>query len=287
MASGSAPPTRPRVGIVDYLNSRPLAWSFLQGEHEGRFETVRLPPSAVAERLARGELEIGLVPSIEAARIGGLQILPGLCVAASSEVRSVLLVLGRPPAEVRRVALDENSRTSAALVRILLKERWGLEPDYVSAPPRLPAMLEAADAALLIGDPALRVDREAHRVLDLAAEWRALTGLPFVFAVWAVRETVEAAGLAAVFEESYRRARRELPRLVAEASAELGLGRAEVRRYLTENLSYRLGAEERAGLAEFLRRACAHGLLAAPGPPAFVEAEAEAAPCPPPVETVE
>ena len=259
-----------RVGIVDFLNSRPLAWGFLQGHHADRFAASYHPPAEVARRLAAGSLDVGLVPSIEVERIGGLEVVPGFCVAATHEVRSVLLVAGRPLAEVRRIALDANSRTSAALTRILAAERWRIEPEYVEAAPEVEAMLAGADAALVIGDPALQVDRERWAVVDLAAEWKALTGLPFVFAVWAARPSAAAAApdLAAVFAASLRFGLAHLDDIVAEASRTLALPPETVRTYLTENLRYELGAAERAGLDEFWRRAREHGLVEAPAPAA-------------------
>ncbi len=251
-----------RVGIVNYLNSKPLAWSFLKGLHQDVLQAEYDSPAEVAERLAAGRLDVGLIPSIEVQRIPGLRLLPGLCVAATREVRSVLLVLGRPVEQIERVALDLNSRTSAALVRILLQDRYGRAPQCITAPPVLDRMLAEADAALLIGDPALRVDRQRYRVLDLAAEWRQLTGLPFVFAVWAVRKEVDLPGLEVYFEDSLATGLAELEELIGGASRELGLDAGELRRSLTENLSFRLGREELAGLEEFFRRAREHGLIA-------------------------
>ncbi len=252
-----------RIGVVDYLNSRPLAWSFHNGFHRDIFEPGFYPPAEVAVRLAAGEIDIGLLPSIELQRIPGLRVLPGLCIAATHEARSVLLVLAKPLAEVRRIALDRNSRTSAALVEILLADGYGLAPELVSTAPALDEMLETADAALLIGDPALGVDRSAYRVLDLAAEWRRLTDLPFVFAVWAVREGVETDGLATYFQESLRLGLEQLEELVADSSRELDIEPEELRRYLTNHLSFEMGATEVEALEEFHRRAHAHGLIEA------------------------
>jgi chorismate dehydratase len=250
-----------RVGIVHYLNSRPLAWGFLRGQVGAGFDTRFLSPAAVADGLAAGELDIGLVPVIELQRIPGLSILAGPCVAATREVRSVLLISKREVGSIRRVCLDENSRTSAALVRILLVDRYGVEAEYVQAPADLGEMLAAADAALLIGDPALEVDRRRYVVLDLAAEWRQLTGHPFVFAVWAAREGVGRQHLERPFRQSLRLAEAEMPALVREAVLETGLAAEEIERYLTSNLSFHLGAQELAGLQEFHRRASVHGLV--------------------------
>ena len=254
-------PGRVRVGIVDFLNSRPLAWGFLEGLHSDLFAPSYHPPAIVADRLAAGELDVGLIPAIEVPRIGDLQVLPDLCVASTHEVRSVILVLGRPIEEVQRVALDVSSRSSAALVRILLSDRYGIEPEYVPARPDLDAMLAEADAALVIGDPALAVDLDRHAHLDLAAEWRALTGKPCVFAVWAVRAGVDLEDLGRYFEESLEHGLASLPNIVEQASSELGLAPAAVERYLTRNLSYRLRDEELESLAEYYRRAFAHGLI--------------------------
>ncbi|MGH9464858.1 MAG: menaquinone biosynthetic enzyme MqnA/MqnD family protein [Thermoanaerobaculia bacterium] len=261
-----------RLGIVDYLNSWPLAWAFLTERYDAaRIRPVYLPPAALADRLAAGELEAGLLPSIELQRIPGLAVVPGLAIAATHEAKSVLLVCRRPVVELRRVALDENSRTSAALVRIVLADGHGVHPELVTAAPALQSMLASADAALLIGDPALRVPRRGLLALDLAAEWRTLTGHPFVFAVWAVRQDVEAGGLAAALEASLLLAETELAAVVERGARELGLDRGAVHDYLTASLSYRLGERELAGLAEFHRRAHAHGLTAAPRPLRFVE----------------
>jgi chorismate dehydratase len=253
-----------RVGIVNYLNSKPLAWGFLKGHHGNLFTPSYHPPATVARLLAEGELDVGLVPSIEVQRIPGLVVLPDLCVAAEREVRSVLLVARVPLEEVRRVALDRNSRTSAALVEVLLADRYGVAPEFVVRSPDVGRMLAGCDAALLIGDPALRVRREDGLVFDLAAEWRALTGLPFVFAVWAVRAEVDLPDLAFYFKSSLRYGLGHLDDLVREAAAELGLDRDEIRAYLTENLHFFLREPERAALAEFFRRAHAHGLVGEP-----------------------
>ena len=258
-----------RVGIVNFLNSKPLAWGFLKGHHADLFTPSYHPPAMVARMLFEGALDIGLIPSIEVQNISGLRVLPDLCVAARHEVRSVLLVTRSPMEEIRKVALDQNSRTSVALLRILLREKYGLSPEYVHERPDPERMLAEADAALVIGDPALRVDRERYHVVDLAAEWHELTGLPFVFAVWAVRPEVDMPDLSFYFKSSLRYGLSSLDNLVRESAAELGLDSAEVRSYLTENLHFFLRAEEIAGLEEFYRRAHANGLILEPKPLEF------------------
>ena len=253
-----------RVGIVDYLNSKPLAWGFLKGHHGDLFEPSFHPPATVARMLAQGSLDIGLIPSVEYQRIPDLRLIPDLCIAATHEVRSVLLVTERPVEEVRRVALDHNSRTSATLLRVLLRERYRVEAELVEQRPDVERMLRDADAALLIGDPALKVDPERYRTLDLAAEWKALTGHPFVFAMWAARAGVELTDLPFYFKSSLRYGLNSMDILVREAAAEQGLDPGEVRAYLSENLQYFLRWPEICGLTEFYRRA--HGLGLIPEP---------------------
>jgi chorismate dehydratase len=192
-----------------------------------------------------------------------------MCVAAHHEVRSVLLVSRVPIPEVRRVALDTNSRTSATLIRVLLRERWGISPEYLHERPDPERMLAEADAALVIGDPALKVDRERYLITDLAAEWKTLTGLPFVFAVWAVRPEVEIPDLPFYFKSSLRYGLSSMDTLVREAAAEMGLDTSEVRAYLEENLSFFLRDEEIKGLEEFYRRAYQHGMILEPRPIEF------------------
>lgn len=258
-----------RVGIVHYINSRPLSRGLLHAAPGGGLECELLPPSEIAVRLGDGTLDVGMVPSIELARIPGLELIPGLAIAATHEVRSVLLVSKVPVGEIDSVALDENSRTSAALVRILLAERYGLEPEYRQASADLDEMLVESDAALIIGDPALVVPRERYVVLDLAGEWLEMTSLPFVFAVWAVRSGVAGGDLAEQLRASYEVGIAELDAIVAETAAETGLAPAVLRDYYTRNLRFEMGPAEQAGLAEFLRRAHAHGLTPQAAPLVF------------------
>lgn len=258
-----------RVGIVNYLNSKPLAWGFLKGHHADLFAPSFHPPALVARLLSQANLDIGLIPSIEVQRIPGLKVLPDLCIASHHEVRSVILISRRPFAEIRKVALDQNSRTSAALLRVLLRERYQLDPEYVHERADAERMLADADAALLIGDPALKVKRDRYRVLDLAGEWFAMTSLPFTFAVWAVRPEVELPELPFYFKSSLRYGLSSLDNVVRESAAELDLESSDVRSYLTENLHYFLRREELAGLEEFYRRAHAHGLILEPRPLEF------------------
>ena len=145
-------------------------------------------PARCAELLEQGRADAALIPVIEYQRVSGLKVAPGACVASLKTVRSVVLASRVPVREIRSVALDTSSRTSAALIQIILGRFYSLTPVYRPWAPDLTKMLEANDAALMIGDPAMLIDRSALHVYDLAQEWRNHTGLPFVFAFWAIRE---------------------------------------------------------------------------------------------------
>jgi predicted solute-binding protein len=254
-----------RVSLVDYVNAWPLTWGFLRGAVEGT-ERVTDVPSACADRLARGEVEAGLVPSIEAARIPGVRIVRGVGIASRERVRSVILASRRPLEEARTVALDLSSRSSSAMARVLFKDLLKTEPEFHTAAPDLSEMLAHHDAALLLGDPALRADLAGLHVLDLAAGWRELTGLPFVFAVWAVRPSIAPEP----FLWSREYAKTHLAEIVATAAQRTGLPQETLLEYLDGNLHHDLEVEDEKGLAEFYRRAHAHGLLASPEPPPWV-----------------
>lgn len=243
-----------RIGVVAYVNSRPLARGLERWKGDGRYRLVYLPPARLADELAAGRLDVGLLPSVELLRIPGLEVVPGLAIAATREVRSVLLVSRVPIRDIRSLALDENSRTSAALVRIVLEQRYDIRPETAPAAPELETMLASADAALVIGDPALRVDRSRYVVLDLAAEWFELTGLPFVFAVWAARAEVATPELERLLTESLAVGFSELDEIVAEVAAESGLPPEVLSEYFRSNLRFVLADAERRGLEEFHRR---------------------------------
>jgi chorismate dehydratase len=249
-----------RISVVDFLNARPLTWGLLHEPPAG-IEVLRDTPSVCAARLAAGEVDAGLIPSIEYQRIPGLQAVRGLGIAASSEVRSVLLVSDVSRERIRSVSLDPASRTSAALTRILLKRVYGLEPAY-----REGTAGASADARLIIGDPALKTRLNGHVVLDLAALWRSFSGHPFVFAFWAVREgrnatRVNAREIVAVLRRSWEAGRGRFDDIVrAEASAS-GLSEAVVGDYLRHALHYELDAGDLEGLRLFYRLAVEEGLL--------------------------
>src|SRR5712692_1686066 len=180
----------PRIAASSYLNTAPLIWSFIHGS---RRETIELftdeAPARCAELLARGEVAAALVPVIEYQRMANIAIVPDVCVASRSAVRSVVLVTKiNNLKKVKRVALDDSSRTSVALVKIIFREFLGFEPEWQASPPDLAAMIEHNDAALIIGDPAMKIPRDQFRVFDLATLWHEFTGLGFVFAMWMARK---------------------------------------------------------------------------------------------------
>jgi chorismate dehydratase len=242
-----------RFSVVDFLNARPLIWGLLEAPPPG-VEVSRDLPSACADKLASGEADVGLIPSIEYQRIAGLRVVGGLGIAAASEVRSVLLVSKVSREKIRSVDLDPASRTSAVLTRLLLKRRYGLEPEYRDG-------RGEADASLIIGDPALKTRLNGRVVLDLAAEWRAFSGHPFVFAFWAVRDGVSEREAGEVVRASYDAGRRDFPRLVSREAAESGLSEAVVEDYLRHSLHYELDAGDLAGLDLFYRLAAEDRLI--------------------------
>lgn len=251
-----------RVSVVDFLNARPLTWGLLHEPPLG-VEVSRDAPSVCAARLAAGEADVGLIPSIECQRIPGLSVVAGLGIAASSEVRSVLLVSDVSRERIRRVALDPASRTSAALTRILLRRVYGLEPEFSER-------IENPDARLVIGDPALKTRLNGHVVLDLAAEWRAFTGRSFVFAVWAVRDGADAELAARAVRSSRARSVSEFDRLVREESAETGMSEAVVEDYLRHSLHFELTPQDLEGLELFYRLAAEERLIPEARPLRFV-----------------
>jgi chorismate dehydratase len=248
-----------RLGAVSYLNAEPHVFGL---DDDPGFRLERDVPSRIARRLHAGEVDLGLIPSIEYA-FGHYAIVPGCAIASRGPVRSVCLFHHGPLERVRRVAVDTSSRTSVALARVLLRERLGPPgPQFVPMAPSLVDMLAVADAALVIGDPALDLEDRAPRI-DLGEEWQRLTGLPFVFAFWSGRPgTVNPAGVRRL-QQALAAGRGALDE-VARAHARGDAVRAGVyESYLRSNIVYELGEEEIAGLREFYRRAHALALLPA------------------------
>ena len=260
-----------KISSISYLNTAPLMWDFEQGETGSRFEISYTIPSGCAQALAEGSGDIGIIPAAAYTQIPGLQILPDVAIASRRAVRSILLISKVPIEKVRKVALDTSSMTSVALAKILLQ--WlGGPREFTPMQPSLEEMLASHDAALIIGDPALQIDRSRYYTLDLAEEWIRFTGKPFVFAFWAVRgEALKEADplldLAKVFRDSrdHGLEPESLSTISREWSAKLRLSEGEVRSYLTQNIHYRLDAECLEGLRLFYQYAAHMGAL--PGAP--------------------
>jgi len=259
---------RLRISAISYLNTAPLMWDFEHGSAGRNFEISYTLPSSCARSVAEGTGDIGIIPVAAYAQIPGLVVLPDVAIASRGAVRSILLVSKLPIEKVRMVALDTSSMTSVALVKILFEKWVGGGRTFMSMEPDLEKMLAECDAGLLIGDPALQVDRSRYHTLDLAEEWNRHTGKPFVFAFWAVREQAlreadPALDVAAVFRESRDRGLRpeSIDQISREWGPRVGLSEAEVRRYLTENIHYQLDASCLEGLQLFYRYAAEIGVL--------------------------
>jgi predicted solute-binding protein len=225
----------------------------LHGRQKDFAELSFAVPSVCADRVAAGEADIGIVPVFELLR-QDLQTIPGLGIASRGEVRSILLISKVRPEEIRTLAADSSSRTSVQLARVILARKYGAHPAIASHAPELATMLSAADAALVIGDPALRLDPAAlpYRVFDLGVEWTELTGLPMVFAIWAGRPGVITPAVTAAFRDSYRQSGEELDAMVAAEAAARDFPPEFVRRYLTTHVVHDLGDAEMRGMSLFL-----------------------------------
>jgi chorismate dehydratase len=253
---------KPKLSIVYYLNALPLSWGFLHGGERGLFDLDLSPPSRCADLLAKGEVDAGLIPAIEYQRISGLKVVPNLSVASKDAVRSVLLLSKVPAGQIRTVAADSSSRTSVCLLQILLRARFQANPVIESHGPDLKKMLAGNDAALIIGDAALKAQPESLFRYDLAAEWRALTGKPFVFAFWGVRESARLPDLAA-FQRSFTFGQKHSEDIVADQARQLHLSAELVRAYINHNIDYSLDAENLAGLRQFYELARGYKLIGA------------------------
>jgi chorismate dehydratase len=256
---------RLRISAISYLNTAPLMWDFEHGDDGSSapaFDISYTLPSRCAADLGAGSADIGIIPAAAYASIPGLVILPGVAIASRRPVRSILLVSKVPLDQVRSVALDTSSLTSVALIRVLFAKWWGAGRTFTPMAPDVEEMLKDHDAGLLIGDPALKVDRARYLSYDLAEEWIRFTGKPFVFAFWAVRqgalaEVPPGLDLATVFQESrdHGLQAENVQRIAREWAPRLGLSEADVKTYLTDNIYYDLDPACLDGLKLFYRYA--------------------------------
>jgi len=279
--------TKLRISIVQYLNTAPLVWGFTNGPLRGKYDLSFTVPSQCAEQLRTGNADVAIIPAIEYQRIGDLVILPDLAIASKKQVRSLLIIAKKPIERIKTLALDGSSRSTQALTRILCAEKWKITPQFFEAPPNLNTMLQQADAALLIGDPALRISvgiekaswpgpegqticqsatlgiagPELLYVYDVVGEWRALTGLPAVLAVWAARRDVATPELAADFLASRDFGMSRIPEICFDAARELELPQRALESYLRHNIDFSLDEENRRGLELYFAQAASLGLI--------------------------
>jgi chorismate dehydratase len=275
---------RLRISAISYLNTAPLMWDFEQGEAGRAFDISYTLPSACARALAEATADIGIIPAAAYAEIPGLQVLPEVAIASRRAVRSILLVSKIAIEQVRTVALDTSSLTSVALTKVLFEKWMGGGRTFTAMAPDLDRMLAEHDAGLLIGDPALRVDRSRYQTLDLAEEWIRHTGKPFVFAFWAVRkdalrEAPPSLDLPTVFRASRDHGLEpsSLSQIAHEWALRLDMSEGDVRNYLTHNIHYHLDAGCREGLQLFYRYAAEIGALPAVTELQLVDATKEVA----------
>jgi predicted solute-binding protein len=252
----------PRIAASSYLNTAPLIWSFLHGSKQPAVELfTHQAPARCAEMLANGEVHAALVPVIEYQRTHGIAIVPDVCVGSQAAVRSVVLASKlNNLRKVKRVALDDSSRTSVALLKIIFREFLGFEPEWQVLRPDLRSMLERNDAALIIGDPAMKIPPDKFRIFDLAALWHDFTGLGFVFAMWMAQndhaEQVRTIDFKAARDEGLD----HLDEMALDYQDSLALSAAEVKDYLTRNIAFQMDEKMKQGLELYFELACKHGL---------------------------
>ncbi len=277
-----------RISIVQYLNTAPLVWGFTNGPLAGKYDLSFTVPSQCAEALRGGTVDIAIIPAIEYQRIPGLVVLPELAIASQNRVRSLLIIAKKPIEQVRSIALDRSSRSTQALTRILAARHWKIDPDFFETEPDLSQMLEKADAALLIGDPALRLSiaieknstvspqgravcqaatlgipgAEIFHIYDVVGEWRKFSSLPAVMAVWAARPEVATPEVLADFSASRDFGLSQIPAICLEAARELELPQPALESYLRHNIDFSLGEENRRGLERYFHEAAKLGLIA-------------------------
>ena len=271
--------TKHRVGLVPYLNAKPIGFGLTSGRQQGRFEVIEKVPSALAESLGRLEVEYALIPSIEYARAANagrdIAIVPGIAIVTRGKAESVLFLSRVPVAEIRTVALDRSSRTAVGLLRLLFRRRLrpgAPEPEWQFTSPDLTMMLESSDAALLIGDKALFAPRDfpalmSHlTVLDLGEEWSAMTGLPFVYAFWAGVPRDDSPSVVAALQDSLEEGMSSTTAIAREHCGGNPATESLIRRYLSRTIGYSLGSEEIKGVEAYYRLLAEERLLErAPG----------------------
>jgi chorismate dehydratase len=219
-------------------------------------------PAYCADLLSREQVEAALVPIIEYQRMAGVRVVPDVCVGSHRAVRSVVLISKHDDLKaVRRVALDASSRTSQALVKIIFREFFNAEPAWESSTPDIAAMMASNDAALVIGDPAMRISPEEFHIFDLAALWHKFTATGFVFAMWMVRDAAAAAMSEIDFAGARDEGLKRIDEIISEYESEVPLPPAEIRKYLTDNITFTVDKELEQGMRLYFELANKHGLI--------------------------
>jgi chorismate dehydratase len=294
-----------RISIVEYLNTAPLVWGFTDGPLAGKYDLAFTVPSQCAEALRLGEADLAIIPSIEYQRIENVIALPDMAIASKREVRSLLVVSKRPIEKVKRIALDTSSRATVGLVRLLSSGCWKIAPEFVDAAPDAAEMLKNSDAALLIGDPALRISLKMEAldgkapsgeqccqgdsedmpvpgfdtiyVYDVVHQWHQMTGKPAVLAIWAGLPDSITPEVVADFQASKQYGLTHVREISEAASIKLDLPPRALERYLTENIHFDLDADNLAGLTLYFEMAAAAGLTPPARPLAFAAANSNSA----------
>lgn len=249
-----------RIGAIPFLNAKPIVFGLEMGMGEDRMELRFSAPEKCARLISEGELDLALLPSIEYARTEGLHIVPEICVASRGEVASVLLLSNVEVAEISTIALDNRSRTSVALLKILCRELYKINPEFITAEPKPREMLKSSDAALIIGDAALYFSEETPVRRDLGADWAELTGLPFVYAFWAGRGDAAGRREVRLLQCSLREGKAGIPKIAANYPNKGGNSELN-ERYLRAHIHYDLGEDELTGLKLFYIKAWEHRLI--------------------------
>lgn len=261
--------SRLRVGAVSFLNTKPLIYPLLNGElpTDNLVLSVHVP-SRLATLLSEGELDVGLIPIIEYFRArdpgAGYCILPGISIASQGSVQSIQLFSRVPIQDIQRIALDTSSRSSIALLKILLAEKYRIHPEFTSCPPSVAPAEAEAEAVLLIGDAALKHLGATEYSVDLGAEWHELTGLPFVYACWVARGGVCLGDTSKLLCKAKAKGIEQIPEIARIEARKLGLSETLCRNYLQHYIHYDLDESAIAGIELFYKLAVKNG-LAAPG----------------------
>lgn len=260
-----------RLAASSYLNSAPLIWSFLNGSHRGSVDFVEAVPARCAQLLADSTVEGALIPVIEYQRIESGSLAPDVCVGSRKEVLSVVLVSRDKQLEnISSIALDESSRTSATLVKVIFREFLDREPEWTTRAPNIEEMLDKNDAALIIGDPGMGFRRRGLNVWDMAGLWKQYTGLGFVFAMWMIRDEAVERARRVDFAGARDEGVAHLEDIVASYQDKIPMPLEELRNYLTENIVFHVDESMERGLRLYFELAFKHELIDSIRPLRFI-----------------